>query len=329
MRPQPRVLRSALSTAARSALALTAVCAAAPRAALAQESIGVSSTSAPERAAPTGPKPESQTRFKLDDDRTWTIQIEPSVWFVAPAGRVQMPGGTTEGGQVFVSELNLDSPRPSPYFELHLRRDRWRLGTSGFWLSESDRTARVNEAVQLGTLALLTGDRVKSSLDFWSFEAVAAYRFLDGWPGSLARPTDDPNGTGGLPLALSVDALAGFRVYSVDLAVDRLAGVGGPASNVSDDGLWAEPILGIKADAEIYEQFTVDFQTSFGIQPFTDHDSWSFDIQVDGTWRPWPNVGIQIGYRQLVYRLNDGKANEQFLFRGSAAGLFAGIEIRF
>ena len=235
-----------------------------------------------------------------------------------------------EGGQVFASELNLDSPRPSPYFELHLRRDRWRLGTSGFWFSQADRIAGVVEATQLGTLSLVPGDRARSSLDFWSFEAVAAYRFLDrAWeePGVSARA--EPSEGGAAPLALGLDALAGVRVYSADLTVDRLAGAGTLAGSVSEEGLWAEPIVGIKADAEIYKQFTVDFQTTFGIQPLTDHDSWSWDVQVDGTWRPWPNVGVQIGYRQLIYRLNDGTGNDQFLFRGSAAGLFAGVEIRF
>ncbi len=279
------------------------------------------------RAQDSATDPDNaQTRLKLAEDRQWTIQFEPSAWFVAPAGRVRMPGSGGANKHLFISDLNLDSPRASPYFELHLRRDRWRIGLSGFWLSESDRTADVRNTSQFGTLSLLSGDRVKSSINLWSVEAMAAYRFIDrAWPAPNALPGDQPVDA----LALGVDALAGVRMFDVDLTVDRLAGVSGAASSVSDGGFWAESLIGVKADAEFYKQFTIDFQTTFGAQPFTDHESWSWDVQVDGTWRPWPNFGVQIGYRQLLFHLNDGSGDSQFLYRGGAAGLFAGIEVRF
>lgn len=267
----------------------------------------------------------SAPRLPLADDRQWTIQFEPSVWFAAPAGRFQI-GGEGKANRVTAAELNLDSPRASPYFELHLRRDRWRIGISGYWLSESDRSAQVADPTQLGEFSILSGDRVKSSLDQWSVEAVVAYRFFDrAWYDHEIQPGEPPVAS----LALGVDALVGARAYSVDLTIDRLPGVSGAAASLSRDGFWVEPMLGVKADAEIYKQFTIDFQSTIGAQPFTDHDSWSWDVQVDGTWRPWPNFGVQIGYRQLIFRLNDGSGADQFLFRGSAAGLFAGVEVRF
>jgi len=268
---------------------------------------------------------EQPRELKLADDRQWTIQFEPSVWLAAPAGRFQV-GKSRSTNEVFVSDLNLDSARASPYFELHLRRDRWRIGISGYYLSESDRSADIREPAQLGSLTLLDGDRIKSSLDLWSVEAVVAYRFYDeAWTEPNASPGEIPVAS----LALGIDALAGARVYSVDLQIDRQAGVSGAAASLSREDFWAEPLVGIKVDAEIYKQFTIDFQTTFGAQPFTDHYSYSWDIQVDGTWRPWPNFGVQIGYRQLLYQLNDGSEDEKFLFRGGLAGLFAGIELRF
>jgi len=47
------------------------------------------------------------------------------------------------------------------------------------------------------------------------------------------------------------------------------------------------------------------------------------------TWRPVRHVGVQVGYRQLAFDLEDGEGTDRFRFRGAMAGVFAGVTVRF
>jgi opacity protein-like surface antigen len=79
----------------------------------------------------------------------------------------------------------------------------------------------------------------------------------------------------------------------------------------------------------LYNRFTVDLQSEIGFQPVSDRTSWSWGVMVGGTWRPMENVGVRLGYRQLLFDLKNGADADEFKFRGGMAGLFAGIELRF
>ena len=51
--------------------------------------------------------------------------------------------------------------------------------------------------------------------------------------------------------------------------------------------------------------------------------------EADAQWRPHPNVGVQIGWRQVAYWLNDGEGEDEFEYNGRMAGIQGGLVIRF
>jgi hypothetical protein len=90
------------------------------------------------------------------------------------------------------------------------------------------------------------------------------------------------------------------------------------------------PIIGGKLTMDITRRFTIDLQTTFGY--FTDGGdkaSFTWDIFPGFTYYPLENVGLQIGYRQLLYRLESGTKDQPFEWAGAMAGIYGGLSIRF
>ena len=260
----------------------------------------------------------------------WRIQIEPSIWYVSPSGRVKLPvssgtgpgGFTTAGDDVKLERLNLDSPRFEPTGEVHLTGARWRFTFSGATYSvEQDTTA--DSTFRLGSITAAPGDRLDVDFDFTTVEATAGYRFLGRDFADPAR-TEQPDQ--GVAAVGRVHALFGARFYDVGFDVRTASG---PFEQASADEFFAEPIAGLRAELDLAEAFSLDLQVTAGGLPAGDHTSYSLDIMAGFQWRPHPNVGLQIGYRQLAYWLSDGEDAEEFEYNGRLAGLFAGLVVRF
>ncbi len=232
-----------------------------------------------------------------------------------------MPSPTLSGQKQFeVGDFNLDEPSWAPTGFIHVQWERWRLSAGGFSFATGDQEAPMGQSGVIGSLSLAAGDQTRSSLDFWSAEFEGAYRLIHKPMGTMENS--------GPRLVFGLEPLAGVRMYNADFEINALSGVSAGIQTKADD-FFVEPILGIKLEAEFAEQFTVDLQTDFGIGPWGDTSSWSWDIMVGGAWRPIPNLGIRVGYRHLRFDLESGSGSEEFRFDGSMAGLFAGIEIRF
>lgn len=245
----------------------------------------------------------------------WTIQFEPSAWYVAPGGQVLLPGATRAPEQQRIEVIDLDNPRLSPFAEVHVRRGPWRFTGGGFGFAMAAHQAAAQEAGQIGDVFFDAGDVVSSRLDFSSFEATAGYRVFE----KAMNPSH-----GVYALVFAVDVVGGARAYDLSTTV------GGPGGSTSSaDEFFAEPIVGLKMDAEIYKRFTVDLQTTLGAQPLGGRTVWSWDLFVGGVWRPVENVGVQLGFRQLLFDLKAGADAEEFRFRGGMAGLYGGLELRF
>lgn len=260
----------------------------------------------------------------------WRVQIEPSFWYVSPSGRVKLPvssgtgpgGFTSAGDDVKLERLNLDSPRFEPAGEVHLTSARWRFTFSGATYSvEQDTTA--DSTFRLGSITAAPGDRLDVDFDFTTVEATAGYRFLGrdfADPAHTERPDQAVAAVG------RVYALFGARFYDVGFDVRTASG---PFQQASADQFFAEPIAGLRAELDLAESFTLDLQLTAGGLPAGSSSSYSIDIQAGFQWRLHPNLGIQIGYRQLAYWLADGEDAEEFEYNGRLAGLFAGMTLRF
>lgn len=246
----------------------------------------------------------------------WTLQFEPAAHFIAPAGDIRLPNsGGLETGEIDLDTLNIDSPRLSPFGELHIARGKWRISATGFWTSQDDRVARIETPVQVGDLALNAGDRVSSSLDFGTFEGTASYRVLDKRSRTNAR--------GRTAASAGVDIIGGVRFFDVDFDIE------GPGGSDGASHLWAQPVVGARLELEFDERFGIDAASTFGYLPAGDNESFSWDITVGLSWRPVENLGVQIGYQMLAFNLKDGDDAEAFEWDGSLAGLYFGAVLRF
>jgi hypothetical protein len=252
----------------------------------------------------------------LADASRWTIQLEPMAWYSSPSGRISMPGG---GDKVRVERLNLDTPMVTPYGEVHVNLDSWRLSFSGGGYA-SDREFAADSSFTLGNVAVSSGDPVELDFDFLTAEASAGYRlyFRD-----FAKESKNPENATAFELALYV--LGGARVYDVGLDVTNVSS----GASVSSDEFYIEPLVGGRAELEIAEDFTIDLQLSGGAMPLDEHSSASLDVAVSFTWRPVEHVGVTIGWRQVAYWLSDGSDADEFEYDGRIAGVFGGVTIRF
>lgn len=259
------------------------------------------------------PPPDAPKRSDLDE--TWTVRLEPSVWYMAPSGRVLLPGSPGGADSTRLEALNLDSPRLSPTAELHVRNESWRFGLLGTYFEINDRLSFADEPGQIGGVPVATGDPLRASLSFFSMEATAAYvlptpDWLAGKPGDRFRARGE--------------VVGGFRVYDVDFDVRTLSGpVGG-------GGFFVEPLVGTKLTMDLVERVTIDFQATLsGFPGGGGREVYGFDLLVGFMWRPVENVGLQFGYRQQAFGLASGEGTEHFDWRGAMAGVYGGLVIRF
>jgi hypothetical protein len=262
--------------------------------------------------ADESPAARSRAEAKLGPHETWTLRAEPSIWYVAPGGHFKLPGLPSGGEELFMSDVNLDSPRVSPFVELHLRAEDWLLSFSGFAFSADSRASTADFSGFVGEHPFSPGDRLESSLDFVSAQFQAGYRI----PWRLGRKGEDFQGL--------VDVLGGVQFIDVDLDVAA------PSGAVSVNEFWAMPILGGKLSMDITRRFTIDVQMTFGY--FNDgggRSSFTWDICPGFMYYPFENVGVQVGYRQLLFDLRSGDEGERFFWHGAMAGIYGGLAVRF
>lgn len=245
------------------------------------------------------------------DISPWSLRVEPSVWFVSPGADVTLAGSSNSLG---LDRLNVDSPRLSPFGELHVGYERWRFTVSGFTLAlEGD--ASQPRAGQLGRVAFAAGDVLSSSLDVWSADFLGGYRFVD----SRQRPRPG----GGYVVRATLDALIGARLMNLDLRVRSATG-----ADTFADELFAYPIVGAKGTLTLIDQFDLDAQLTAGGWP-GDNSSSAIDVVVGFVWRPIPNLGVQMGYRAQLITLDSGGSGQGFVYDGLLAGLYWGAVLKF
>ncbi len=262
----------------------------------------------------------------IHEPERWTLRFEPSVWFVAPAGDVKMPGssdaltqsiGPGEREFTKLTELEIDRPEASPMGEINLGHGNWRFCLRGF-SSSSDAEATTLGPGSLNSLSFVEGDIIESSLDFLAAELEVAY--------SLHRNTPRLNDSGREVFRSNLEGLAGARIYDVDWEIANSSS-GAPA--LEADETFLEPLIGGRFEMEFYERLDLDLQLTVGGLPLGDDSSFSVDVIAGFMWRPFEHFGIQIGYRQLLFDLQSGEDEQEFEYDGTLAGLFGGLVFDF
>jgi len=249
----------------------------------------------------------------------WTIDVRARVWYVAPAGTVNMPSTAPGATSIMLDTLNLDSPRAAPAGDVTVRIDgegksgdagSWFFCLSGAGVGESTQSvALVNQRV--GNIILTAGDVLDAKLDYFTFHGVVGYTF---WQTRFG-PTSDEN-------TLRLSALGGVRYNSVEFTLARTSGA--PATQTFSTSA-AEIIGGLRLEQRILRVFSADLDVLAGGLS----SSTSGDLAVSLGYRPAPWISGHIGYRLLANTIKDGDGDAQFKFDGSYAGLFAGVSLRF
>jgi hypothetical protein len=121
---------------------------------------------------------------------------------------------------------------------------------------------------------------------------------------------------------VSLDALAGARIWYVDTEIDLSAGLL-PARNVQDDEVWADPVVGLRWSAQLGRGFFLAGYADVG----------GFGVASDSTWQLLGTLGYRFndwfsaraGYRHLdVDYDHDG-----FVWDVELSGPIVGATFRF
>jgi hypothetical protein len=254
----------------------------------------------------------------------WTVRVEPSLAFLAPAGDLRLPSSTTRGGEYKLDTLNLDSPRLAPFGRVMAARGSWRFSFSGLGFSADDQGATATGSGQIGGAAFFAGDRLVSDLSYQAFEITASYRLAHRR--SEVGNDGEPKAQGG------IDLVGGLRMHHADFDVRVLPGVAPfsrTPSSADADELFAEPVIGLRGEAQFGRSFGIDVESLAGGFTTGDRTSISFSIDAGFVYRPIPSVGLRVGYHLLVFDLEDGDGADEFSWNGSVAGLYWGAQFSF
>jgi hypothetical protein len=275
------------------------------------------STATPAPAEP--PAGPQLTDALAEAGNTWTIRIDPTVWWVSPAGDLTLPSsGATAGSSVDLSRLNLDTPEFTPAGSVAINAGDFRFSFFGAGYSRDAETV-ADGAFQIGDASFAAGDAIDTSFEFNLFDLTAGYRFYSyDW----RKCSQDQEKC--IDIVLDLYALGGGRLYDMNIGVNPVGGSGNDTEQ-----FFGDIVAGARAELTILHDFNINVQLTGGGMGDSDRSSFSWDIQVSGEWRPWENVGVQFGWRQVAFSLEDGDGPGKFDFDGSLAGVFAGVVVRF
>lgn len=256
----------------------------------------------------------------IDAPTRWTLSAEPGLWYAAPGGTIRLPTNGGAAADLKLGDLNLDSPRLSPFAEVNLTRDRWGVSVRAFSFGTSDRTSAPPVSLRIGDVVTSPNEPLRASLDLASLELEGRYRFF--------RNQIQPMERGGYRVGVWAEAVAGVRIFETDLRVERVNPIGGSPSTAGGDEYFVQPLIGLKTGLIISERITLDVCNTFGLMP-GGRESFMWDIIAGVQWHVFEHVSVQIGYRQLLYRTMTDDGPERFENNGAIAGINVGVVIRF
>jgi hypothetical protein len=250
----------------------------------------------------------------------WVFKGHAGVWYAGVAADITLPrsaGGP--GGTRSTQSLNLSAPRLTPLGEVSATKGPWLIELRGFSF-DADAVSEQPAGGSLGDVDFDATERVRAEVEVATVELVGGHTVVDY--------RSDAAASGVTTLAVDLRLVGGVRLIDSSVSVSLPDGGAGVTAD-SADVLTAQPLVGLRADADFEERFTISLELTAGWLPGTT-DSASLDIVVGGQWRPVPNVGVQVGYRALFLDIESGRDDGAFeVGAGSLQGLFAGVGFRF
>ncbi|MEM7623414.1 MAG: hypothetical protein AAF235_09445 [Planctomycetota bacterium] len=283
------------------------------------QSSGVGESAGPSVGSGDGFDPSLSVR------RDWEVRIEPAVGYFAPSGDLRLPApmSAASANTFSLEEIDLDSPRISPYGELTITKGKWSIMATGLGLS-IDGGSISPIAGRVGDAPVALTDRIETSLDYASFSLRAGYRVWSWTDGVTDRGVEN--------LSVGVDAMLGLRVQTVEFdsrVVPAVAPAPGTPTTASADETYVEALAGGALSVSYRETLGLDFFFSGGGMPGGDDSSTTLDLGVSFSYRPVAWVGGEIGYRLLVLDMQSGNGPDTFEWDGAVAGLYWGVQFRF
>ena len=250
-------------------------------------------------------------------NRDWTVQFEPSVWYAAAEGDVDLPGFSVRG--LSLSDLKVDGTSLHFAGELHLRRGRWSIILGGFHFEEEGEAL---PGVGFSLAGESFGDSASLRTDFsqTTILAMAGYRVFAYEGKHRVR--------GAVAFTGDLDVVAGARFTRLEFD-QRATAPGGATASQSVSELFPQAVLGVRWSMGIIEEITVDAELTAGWLDTGDRSSLSVEITLGFAWEPTPNFGAQFGYRLIASSFESGSSETGFDFAGGLAGLYAGVKFRF
>lgn len=263
-------------------------------------------------AAEPAPPPDEAPIWSRPKSDLWTVRIQPRVWYVGVAGDLNLPGAPGGTASYSLADLNTDSPRLSPYVDLTVREPRsgWFFTVSGVGVNiDADSLAPVN--TNLGTLSITAGDALNTNVEWNTFQ------FYMGKPFTFFDFGDKSADN-----TLTFSWFAGLRTHDQNFTIT------GPGGSVTSDQFFVEAIGGVKMNVQLLDRFSAEIEAAVGGCP-TDRSVISFDVAVGFIYRPTDSIGLHAGYRLLQVNTAAGEGANEYKYKGSLAGLYAGVSIRF
>lgn len=258
----------------------------------------------------------------------WKVSFEPRLWWTSPSGELKLPAASGTGPGAFadsgdtveVGQLNLDTPRLAPSGEVHIAAERWRFAFSGAAYSLDRDNTPADSAFRIGAVELSPGEPMAVRFEYSTFEVNAGYEaFSWDFAAACAKPEN------AIDVTMRLIALGGVRLHDVSFEVSSLA----DGTSTGTDQLFIEPLGGVRAEFDIFQDFSFDLQVTGGAWIESDRSVYSVDMVVAFRWRPTPRVGLEFGWRQMLYSLSDGEDASEFEYVGGMAGVFTGVVVRF
>ncbi len=263
-------------------------------------------------AQPPAAAPDEAAIWSSPKSALWTVRIQPRVWYVGPAGDLNLPGAPPNTPSYSLADLNTDSPRMSPYVDLTIREPKsgWFFTVSGVGVSIAQgSTAPVT--TNIGTLAVTAGDSLQTNVEWNTFQFYMGkpFKFFD-----FGDKTADNS--------ITFSWIAGLRTH------DQSFTISGPGGTINSDKFFIEAIGGVKMNVQLLDRFSAEVDFAIGGCP-TNRSVLSLDVAVGFIYRPTDAIGIHAGYRLLEVNASSGSGVNEYKYNGSLAGLYAGVSIRF
>jgi len=266
-------------------------------------------------------EPSPWERSRLHD---WTISLEARAWYPAPSGDLTLPGGSALDDAVDLADVNMDSPRVIPYGEIRLQRGKWQIGLAASTFS-AEASAVMTTTRTLGAVPTFAGETTHLDFSHWSFETRGLYQLFSYVDGSTADGRD----------RVRIRGLAGAGVRASAVDVDfrvvptSSARTGAETLSVSYEGTFVELMAAGALEIDLSERWFISVEASGAFSGLDDRTSSSFSIEPTFAWHPTPNLGVEVGYRMLIHRMEEGPSPSDFEWAGSLAGIFGGVSLRF